>query len=274
MADYKSILKGTINSVTKKAKDYVESGGLKDAYDKGSTAARCYANIAKLTLQINGELEEQNKVFIEIGRLCYDENRDNPGESYAPLFDELNTPSFTTLRRTAAMSEALGNLLERRSIRAYKPEQISEDELQSVLKAGLLAPSAMNRQPTAMLVVQDKDTIALLSKLNAKVMGKDIDPFYGAPTVIVVLADRNVPTYIEDGALVLGNLMNAANAIGLGSCWVNRAKEVFEMPEAREILRKAGIGNEYIGIGHCILGYVCGDKPAAHPTRDGRVFRI
>ena len=172
------------------------------------------------------------------------------------------------------MSEALGNLLERRSIRAYKPEQISEDELQSVLKAGLLAPSAMNRQPTAMLVVQDKDTIALLSKLTAKVMGKDIDPFYGAPTVIVVLADRNVPTYIEDGALVLGNLMNAANAIGLGSCWVNRAKEVFEMPEAREILRKAGIGDEYIGIGHCILGYVCGDKPAAHPTRDGRVFRI
>ena len=163
------------------------------------------------------------------------------------------------------MSEALGNLLERRSIRAYKPEQISEDELQSVLKAGLLAPSAMNRQPTAMLVVQDKDTIALLSKLNAKVMGKDIDPFYGAPTVIVVLADRNVPTYIEDGALVLGNLMNAANAIGLGSCWVNRAKEVFEMPEAREILRKAGIGDEYIGIGHCILGYVCGDKPAAPP---------
>ena len=139
------------------------------------------------------------------------------------------------------MSEALGNLLERRSIRAYKPEQISEDELQSVLKAGLLAPSAMNRQPTAMLVVQDKDTIALLSKLNAKVMGKDIDPFYGAPTVIVVLADRNVPTYIEDGALVLGNLMNAANAVGLGSCWVNRAKEVFEMPEAREILRTASV---------------------------------
>ena len=78
MADYKSILKGTLNSVTKKAKDYVESGSLKEAYDKGSTTARCYANIAKLSLQINGELEEENKVFIEIGRLCYDENRDNP----------------------------------------------------------------------------------------------------------------------------------------------------------------------------------------------------
>ena len=89
MADYKSILKGTLNSVTKKAKDYVESGSLKEAYDKGSTTARCYANIAKLSLQINGELEEENKVFIEIGRLCYDENRDNPDERYAPLFDEL-----------------------------------------------------------------------------------------------------------------------------------------------------------------------------------------
>lgn len=89
MADYKSILKGTLNSVTKKAKDYVESGSLKEAYDKGSTTARCYANIAKLSLQINGELEEENKVFIEIGRLCYDENRDNPDGRYAPLFDEL-----------------------------------------------------------------------------------------------------------------------------------------------------------------------------------------
>lgn len=89
MADYKSILKGTLNSVTKKAKDYVESGSLKEAYDKGSTTARCYANIAKLSLQINGELEEENKVFIEIGRLCYDENRDNPDGRYAPLFDDL-----------------------------------------------------------------------------------------------------------------------------------------------------------------------------------------
>ncbi len=89
MADYKSIIKGTINSVTSKAKQYVEGGGLKDAYDKGSTAARCYANIAKLSLQINGELEEQKKVFIEIGRLCYDENRNDPQGNYVPLFDEL-----------------------------------------------------------------------------------------------------------------------------------------------------------------------------------------
>lgn len=172
------------------------------------------------------------------------------------------------------MNEALNVLLERRSVRAYRPGQISDTELQSVLKAGLTAPSAVNRQPTVLLVVQDKPTIKKLSELNAAVMGKDIDPFYGAPTVIVVLADRNVPTYVEDGALVLGNLLNAAKAVGLGSCWINRAREVFEMPEAREILRERGIGDEYIGIGHCILGYADGEEPAAPEFRDGRVFKI
>lgn len=173
------------------------------------------------------------------------------------------------------MNKALDNLLERRSIRSYKPGQISDDELKSVLKAGLAAPSAMNRQPTVLLVVQDKATIQLLSKLNALVMGKEgIDPFYGAPTVIVVLSDRNIPTHVEDGSLVLGNLMNAANALGLGSCWVNRAREVFEMPEARGILRENGIGDEYIGVGHCILGYPDGEKPEAKPVRENRVFKI
>lgn len=173
------------------------------------------------------------------------------------------------------MNNALDNLLERRSVRAYKPEQIADAELKSVLSAGLAAPSAMNRQPTVLLVVQDKATIEKLSKLNARVMGKeDIDPFYGAPTVIVVLSDRNIPTHVEDGSLVLGNLMNAAHALGLGSCWINRAKEVFEMTEAREILRNAGIGDEYIGVGHCILGYPDGEKPGAKPVRDGRVFKI
>ena len=173
------------------------------------------------------------------------------------------------------MNNALDNLLERRSVRAYKPEQIADAELKSVLSAGLAAPSAMNRQPTVLLVVQDKATIEKLSKLNARVMGKEnIDPFYGAPTVIVVLSDRNIPTPVEDGSLVLGNLMNAAHALGLGSCWINRAKEVFEMTEAREILRNAGIGDEYIGVGHCILGYPDGEKPEAKPVRDGRVFKI
>ena len=173
------------------------------------------------------------------------------------------------------MNKALDNLLERRSIRSYKPGQISDDELKSVLKAGLAAPSAMNRQPTLLLVVQDKATIQLLSKLNALVMGKEgIDPFYGAPTVIVVLSDRNIPTHVEDGSLVLGNLMNAANALGLGSCWVNRAREVFEMPEARRILRNAGIGDEYIGVGHCILGYPAADPKPAAPRKPDYIVRV
>ena len=108
MADYKSIVKGTINSVTNKAKQYVEGGGLRDAYDKGSTTARCYANIAKLTLQINGELEEQKKVFLEIGRICYDENRDAPYGKYAPLFDELTKidERIETMRRELEAAKA------------------------------------------------------------------------------------------------------------------------------------------------------------------------
>ena len=173
------------------------------------------------------------------------------------------------------MNEALEKILERRSIRAYKPEQITDSELDFVIRAGLAAPSAMNRQPTVLLAIQDKDIIARLSRLNALVMrAEGVDPFYGAPTVIVVLADRNIATHVEDGALVLGNLMNAASALGLGSCWINRAKEVFEMPEAREILRGCGIGDEYIGVGHCILGYPDGERPQAKPLRDGRLFRI
>ena len=173
------------------------------------------------------------------------------------------------------MNNALDNLLERRSVRAYKPEQIADAELKSVLSAGLAAPSAMNRQPTVLLVVQDKATIEKLSKLNARVMGKeDIDPFYGAPTVIVVLSDRNIPTHVEDGSLVLGNLMNAAHALGLGSCWINRAKEVFEMTEAREILRNAGIGDEYIGVGHCLLGYADGPEKPASPRKSDYVVRV
>ena len=130
------------------------------------------------------------------------------------------------------MNEALEKILERRSIRAYKPEQITDSELDFVIRAGLAAPSAMNRQPTVLLAIQDKDIIARLSRLNALVMGTEgVDPFYGAPTVIVVLADRNIATHVEDGALVLGNLMNAASALGLGSCWINRAKEVFDTDE-------------------------------------------
>ena len=106
-----------------------------------------------------------------------------------------------------------------------------------------------------MVVLQNKETIKKLSKLNAKIMGKDVDPFYSAPTVIVVLADKTKYTYIEDGSLVLGNLMNAAHSLGIGSCWIHRAKEEFATEEGKELLKKWNISDNYVGIGHCILGY-------------------
>ena len=113
----------------------------------------------------------------------------------------------------------------------------------------------MGKQSPIMVVIQNKDVISKLSKLNAKIMGATSDPFYGAPTVIVVLADKNIGTYKEDGSLVLGNLMNAAHSLGIGSCWIHRAREEFETDEGKELLKEWNIPDNYVGIGHCILGY-------------------
>ena len=153
------------------------------------------------------------------------------------------------------MNETIKNLIERRSCRKYSTTQIKEEELNSVLKAGEYAPTGMGRQSPIILVLQNKEKIEKLSKLNAKIMGTDKDPFYGAPTVLIVLADKNIGTYKEDGSLVLGNLMNAAYSLGLGSCWIHRAKEEFETEEGKELLKEWNIPENYVGIGHCILVY-------------------
>lgn len=172
------------------------------------------------------------------------------------------------------MQETLKVLKERRSCRSYKAEQIKEEELNTILKAGTYAPTGMGAQSPIMIVVQDQETIQELSKMNAAVIGKpDMDPFYGAPTVIIVLADKNRPTYIYDGSLVMGNLMNAAEAIGLGSCWIHRAKEVFESEEGQELLKKWGIEGDYAGIGHCILGYPQ-EVAEAKPRKDNYIYRV
>ncbi len=168
------------------------------------------------------------------------------------------------------MNETIKNLVERRSCRKYSSTQIKEDELNSVLKAGEYAPTGMGMQSPIIVVLQNKSIIDKLSKLNAKIMGKDEDPFYGAPTVLVVLADKNIGTYIEDGSLVLGNLMNAAYSLGLGSCWIHRAKEEFETDEGKELLKEWNIPENYVGIGHCILGYP-EEKSEAKPRKDGYI---
>ncbi len=173
----------------------------------------------------------------------------------------------------------LKSLKERRSIRVYKDLQVSDADLNAVLEAATYAPSGMNRQHALMVVVQDPDTIMKLAKLNASIMG-NVDennfknPFYGAPTVVVVFGDSNVGTYVEDGSLVMGNLMNAAHAVGLGSCWIHRAREVFQTEEGKAMMKRWGIPESYIGIGNCILGYPDGDYPQARPRKADYIRRV
>ncbi|HIS80241.1 MAG TPA: nitroreductase [Candidatus Scatomonas merdavium] len=171
-------------------------------------------------------------------------------------------------------NETLKNLRERRSIRRYKKEQITEEQLNAILEAGTYAPTGMGAQSPLILVIQDAAVIAKLSGLNATVMGTDSDPFYGAPTLLVVLADRERPTCVEDGSLVMGNLMNAAHAVGVDSCWIHRAREVFEGDEGRAMLRQWGIPDTYIGVGNCILGYRDCGYPEAKPRKADYIRRI
>lgn len=172
------------------------------------------------------------------------------------------------------MNETLNTLETRRSIRSYRSEQVPEDVLEEILRAGTYAPTGMGMQSPVMVVVQDPGMIGKLSELNAAVMGTDSDPFYGAPTVIVVLADKERGTCVEDGSLVMGNLMNAAASLGIGSCWIHRAREVFAGNEGKELMKTWGLDPEkYIGVGHCILGYAA-EPGKAKPRKEGYVIRV
>ncbi len=172
------------------------------------------------------------------------------------------------------MNETLKVLKERRSIRKYKPEQITDGELNAILEAGTWAASAKNLQTPVMAVVQDKETIDRMSRLNAEIQGVTTDPFYGAPTVVVVLADGTKPNWLQDGSLVMGNLITAAAAMGIGSCWINRAMELFDKAEGKELLKKWGLPETLRGVGNCVLGYIDGPMPEPHPRKDGWIFRV
>lgn len=170
--------------------------------------------------------------------------------------------------------DAMENLLTRRSVRAYKPDMIPDEVLSKILEAGTYAATGMGRQSPIILAVTDKSTRDKLSKMNAAVMGSDSDPFYGAPAVLVVLADKSIGTYLYDGSLVMGNLMNAAHALGVSSCWIHRAKEEFESAEGKALLASLGITGEYEGIGHCILGYAANGEPEPRPRKEGYVHWV
>ena len=172
------------------------------------------------------------------------------------------------------MAETLTTLKTRRSCRAYKPELIEEEKLQAILEAGTYAATGMGRQSPIILAVTDRAMRDRLSRMNAAILGADMDPFYGAPEVLVVLADKKAATYVYDGSLVMGNMMNAAADLGVASCWIHRAKEEFESEEGKAILRDLGIEGDYEGIGHLILGYAAAPAAQPAPRKENYIYRI
>ena len=173
------------------------------------------------------------------------------------------------------MSDVLNKIKTRRSIRKFKSDMIPKEVLEQIMEAGIYAASGMNTQNTIVVAVTNKEIRDKMSKANAAVMGAtDRDPFYGAPVVLVVLANKGRGTIVYDGSLVMGNLMLAAHELGIGSCWIHRAKEVFEQPEWKEWLVSLGIEGEYEGIGNCVLGYVDGEYPDVLERKEGRMFFV
>lgn len=172
------------------------------------------------------------------------------------------------------MNDVIKCLTERRSVKSYSDRMVEDDKIAEIVEAGKYAPCGMGMQATMMVVVKDPMTVKKIAKMNAEVMGVSKDPFYGAPVVIVVFADTNRGTYIEDGSLVMGNLLNAAHSLGVDSCWIHRAKQVFESEEGKILKEKWGVPKEYAGIGNCILGYGNGEYPQAKPRKENFVYYV
>ena len=173
------------------------------------------------------------------------------------------------------MNPTIETLVTRTSCRAYTTQMPSHEDLETICRAGMYAPTGKNTQCPVILAVTDKEMRDRMSRLNAQVMGTESDPFYGAPVVLVVLADREKGlTPVEDGSLVLGNMLNAAHALGLGACWINRAREVFAMDEGKAILKELGLEGDYIGVGNCIVGYRATPAAPPRPRKEGWVYWV
>lgn len=171
------------------------------------------------------------------------------------------------------MSIVIDEIKSRRSVRKYKPDMVPQDILDQIIEAGTYAATGMGKQSPIIVAVTNKELRDRLSAMNAAVMGTASDPFYGAPVVLIVLADKNIGTFQYDGSLVMGNLMLAAHSLGISSCWIHRAKEEFESPEGKEILKSLGIEGDYEGIGHCILGYAADDAAVkTAPRKENYVY--
>ncbi|MCI7104757.1 MAG: nitroreductase [Lachnobacterium sp.] len=174
------------------------------------------------------------------------------------------------------MNEIIKAMEERRSIRKFKPEMPKKEDLQQIVEAGLYAANGMGRQATITVAVTNKELRDKLSAINCKIGGWDegVDPFYGAPAILIVLAEKDWRNRVYDGSLVMGNMMLAAHSLGLGSIWIHRAKEEFEMPEYQQLLKELGVEGEWEGIGHCAVGYIDGEMPEAAERKPNRVFWV
>ena len=168
----------------------------------------------------------------------------------------------------------LDTILKRRSCKAYKPDMVPDEIIEKIVKAGTYAASGMGKQAAIIVAITNNEVRDKLSKLNADILGAPIDPFYGAPVVLAVLADKNVATHVYDGSLVMGNMMLAATELGVDSCWIHRAKEEFESPYGKEILKSLGIEGDYEGIGNLVIGYRAADFVPAKPRKDNYVYYI
>ncbi len=174
------------------------------------------------------------------------------------------------------MNPVLNAMKERRSIRKFKADLPAKEDLEQIVEAGLYAANGHGNQAAVIVAITNPELRDKLSAVNCKIGGwkTGFDPFYGAPAILLVLARKDCPTHVYDGSLVLGNMMLAAESLGLGSIWIHRAKEEFEMPEYQQLLKELGIEGDWEGIGHCAVGYVDGELPKAAPRKENRVYWV
>lgn len=172
------------------------------------------------------------------------------------------------------MNEIVKALEERRSVRKFKADMLPKETIQSIIEAGLYAPSANGEQKSIIVAVTAPELRNELAEMNRRIAGwkEGFDPFYGAPVVLIVLAETTGHAPVCDGSLVMGNLMLAAHALGIGSCWIHRAEEEFASERGKEILKELGVAGDYVGVGHCILGIPADEPGEAAERKPGRVF--
>ena len=169
----------------------------------------------------------------------------------------------------------LKTLEERRSIRSFQDKKVDADKLAAILKAGTYAATGMGKQSPIIVVIDSAQMREKIRSMNASVMGNPAsDPFYGAPTILLVLANADVHTCIEDGSLVLGNLMNAAYSLGVDSCWIHRAREEFESEEGKALLKSWGIEGNYVGVGHLAIGYRNCEYPTPRQRKNDYIYVV